>query len=369
MKMLAKFGALAILLSSGLLHQPSLASDFNLFNTPFQFTDTTDPIIRHQLQLLAQAERKINSLKNSYDFSPLVLKGRMLKVGDTSSLIIKIKQRLFLLGDFQNNHPDPVFDSALYQSILHFQNRNGLAPKGFVDRLFIHALNMPLDTLLKKIKSNANKWEQLSLYTDSVVLMVNIPDFILHVYEHGREVKKMKVIVGKPSHPTARFEGNLKYVVFCPYWNIPPGILKKEIFPEMAKHHGYLFSHHMEWHGNGIRQLPGKDNALGDVKFLFPNRYHIYMHDTPIKNLFSQHKRAYSHGCIRLEDATWLAEFVMAKELGWDASMVKEKMAKGKESYHQLSESVRVLITYFTVWVDGGGELQIRDDLYHLDHE
>ncbi|MEO6001067.1 MAG: L,D-transpeptidase family protein [Chitinophagaceae bacterium] len=198
-------------------------------------------------------------------------------------------------------------------------------------------------------------------------LAVNIPEFRLHAYSSDSLLWSMNVVVGRAINKTVIFSGNLKYVVFSPYWNVPLSILKKEILPGIRKNKNYLESHHMEWNGNSVRQKPGPWNSLGQVKFLFPNSFSIYLHDTPSKSLFEDDKRDFSHGCIRVADPKKLALFLLKKDSSWNETNVTNAMNSGKEKYVTLKQSIPVFIAYFTVWVDHQGKLNFRDDIYGRD--
>ena len=177
----------------------------------------------------------------------------------------------------------------------------------------------------------------------------------------------MNVVVGKDLHQTVVFNGDIKYVVFSPYWNIPPSILKKEILPAIKKNPNYLSKNNMEWNGNGVRQKPGPSNALGLVKFLFPNSFNIYLHDSPAKNLFGAQTRAFSHGCIRLAEPKKLAVYLLKDDPQWTEKKIDAAMHAGKEKYVTLKNPVPVFIGYLTAWVDQQGRLNLRKDIYKRD--
>ena len=194
----------------------------------------------------------------------------------------------------------------------------------------------------------------------------------LHMYEGKNKVWDMAVVVGKSGHNTMMFNGDLNQIVFSPYWNVPPSIVKNEILPAMEKNPGYLASQNMEITGNSnglpeIRQLPGNGNALGKVKFLFPNSFNIYFHDTPSKSLFERDKRAFSHGCIRLSDPDKMAEYLLRHQPEWTPERIQEAMNSDTEKYVKLKDPVPVIITYYTAWVDEAGKLNFRDDIYKHD--
>jgi murein L,D-transpeptidase YcbB/YkuD len=182
----------------------------------------------------------------------------------------------------------------------------------------------------------------------------------------------MNIVVGKAGTSSVIFTDELKYIVFSPYWNVPYSITKNEFIPAMNQNSNYLSTKNMEVTGynNGfpvIRQKPGGSNALGAVKFIFPNSYNIYFHDTPSKSLFKREKRAFSHGCIRLAEPFKLAQYLLRKDTSWTDQKIKDAMAIGEEKWVSLKQSIPVFITYFTSWVDQDGLLHFRDDIYGHD--
>jgi murein L,D-transpeptidase YcbB/YkuD len=182
----------------------------------------------------------------------------------------------------------------------------------------------------------------------------------------------MDIVVGKEGHSTVMFSGNLNQVVFSPYWNLPENIVKQEVLPQIEKNSQYLAENNMEITGEEdgvpvIRQLPGDKNQLGKIKFLFPNRFNIYFHDTPFKDLFNRDKRAFSHGCIRLREPVKLAEYLLVDQPEWTPAKIDSAMNSGKEKYVRVKEPVPVLIYYYTAWVDDNNQLQFRDDIYGHD--
>ncbi|HRH60705.1 MAG TPA: L,D-transpeptidase family protein, partial [Chitinophagaceae bacterium] len=192
-------------------------------------------------------------------------------------------------------------------------------------------------------------------------------EYKLHAYENDSLVWSMNVVVGTTANKTTIFNGNLKYVVFSPYWNVPPSIIQKEILPGIKRNKNYLEQHNMEWNGGSVRQKPGLNNSLGLVKFLFPNSYNIYLHDTPAKSLFGEDKRAFSHGCIRLNEPQKLAEYLLRNDTAWTTEKIVKAMKSGKEQYVTLKNPVPVFIAYFTAFVDRKGRLNFRSDVYGRD--
>ena len=193
----------------------------------------------------------------------------------------------------------------------------GIKETGIVDKATMKELNYPIKERIKQILINLERVRWLPAESDSNYILVNIPEYKMYVYNDGQLQFDMDVVVGSSATGTVIFTGNLKYIVFSPYWNIPASIVKKEILPGIARNKNYLADHHMEIYGkNGgglpaIRQLPGPDNALGRVKFLFPNNFDIYFHDTNNHGAFNSSKRNLSHGCIRLSQPKELAQYLL----------------------------------------------------------
>lgn len=236
--------------------------------------------------------------------------------------------------------------------------------KGYVDSNRVDSV--------RKILINLERMKWMPPHPAGKLILVNIPEFRMQVSEDGEKKFDMKVVVGKEGHSTILFSGSLDRIVFNPYWNIPPGIVRKEIVPAMEKHKDYLEKNEMEITGQSdglpvVRQVPGKKNELGRMKFLFPNSFNIYFHDTPHKELFSKAQRAYSHGCIRLAAPRKLADYLLEPMPEWDAGRIDSLLATGKEQTVKLSSPVPVLICYFTAWVDGSGQLFFRKDIYGHD--
>ncbi|MBD0333168.1 MAG: L,D-transpeptidase family protein [Chitinophagaceae bacterium] len=182
----------------------------------------------------------------------------------------------------------------------------------------------------------------------------------------------MPVVVGKEGTSTLMFSGKIKQIIFNPIWNIPRSIVQTEILPKMKTDKSYLKKKNIEIVSEKdtiptLRQLPGKDNPLGKVKFLFPNTFDIYLHDTPDKNLFKRKDRALSHGCIRVADAAKLAQYLLENQSGWTENKIREAMSSGKEQTVTVKNSKPVYISYYTAWVDETGKMNFRNDVYGHD--
>ena len=292
------------------------------------------------------------------------------KSGMTSPYILQIKKRLFATGEMSADSTD-IYDTQLQTAIINFQTSLGLTTDGIITEALVKEMNVPAVKRIEQILINMDRMRWMP-EAEGDLLLVNIPEFKLQVFEGKKKAFSMNVVVGKEGHNTMMFKGDLSQIVFSPYWNVTPDIIKEEIMPAMARNPHYLAKHNMEITGTSggipvIRQLPGEENSLGKVKFLFPNSFNIYFHDTPAKSLFSKDKRAYSHGCIRLSDPTKLAEYLLRSKPEWTADKIAEAMNSGVEKFVSLKKSVPVIITYYTAWVDENGLLNFRDDIYGHD--
>jgi len=296
---------------------------------------------------------------------------KSLKPGVTDPAIALIKQRLKITGDLPYFDSSQRFNDTLETAVRTYQQRMGYTPTGIITPELVKDMNVPAMTRLEQILMNMGRMRWMPEASSGQLILVNIPEFVLHVYEGKKKAFDMNVVVGKEGHNTMMFSGDLNQIVFSPYWNVPPSIVKKEILPKLASNPGYLESQDMEQVGTEgglpkIRQRPGDKNSLGRVKFLFPNSFNIYFHDTPAKTLFDKDKRAFSHGCIRLSDPEKMANYLLKDNSGWTPEKINDAMYSGNEQFVKLKKPIPVIITYYTAWVDGG-RLNFRDDIYTHD--
>jgi murein L,D-transpeptidase YcbB/YkuD len=230
-------------------------------------------------------------------------------------------------------------------------------------------MNVPAITRLKQVLLNMDRMRWMPQNPAGNLIIVNIPEFMLHVYDGKKTLFDMVVVVGRVGNNTMMFNGDLSQINFSPYWNVPPSIIEKEINPAIARNPNYLANKNMERVGGGIRQKPGPGNALGKVKFIFPNSFNMYFHDTPSKSLFGQDKRAFSHGCIRLSEPQKMAEWLLRDYPEWSTEKIVSAMNQTSEKIVKLKAAVPVFIIYYTAWVDHDGLLNFRDDVYQHDSE
>ena len=322
--------------------------------------------------LLKQQLRNYYEIAQKGGWQPIALGTKKLSKGKYYSEVHAIKKRLMLSGDFKGADTSLAYTDSLEAAIIAYKVRHGLDSSAAITDSLIGILNIPVTERIEQIIINMNRMKWVPRISSSQRIEVNIPEYLLKIYEEGSKVLEMKVVVGKEGANTTMFSGNLNQIVFSPYWNIPASIVEEEILPAMRADASYLQKHNMEIVKKNdsvpvIRQLPGANNSMGKAKFLFPNSYDIFFHDTPAKDLFAKDKRAYSHGCIRVEDAKKLAEYLLTNDQAWSPDKIQQTMDAGKEQFVQVKKPVPVTITYFTTWVDEDGHLNFRDDLYKHD--
>jgi murein L,D-transpeptidase YcbB/YkuD len=347
----------------------------------------TKAVFRQYYKLRSQLET-YDSLSRAGGWEEVWPKVKTLRAGDTDSIVPALAKSLFLHGDLPRADPSNVVSDSLVAAIKRFQFRHGMKPDGVAGSAFFRALNVPVEERISQILLNMERSRWMPSDYPGRYLIVNIPDFSLYGYDDGKQIWTMNVVVGKLLHETVTFSGKMKNVVFNPYWVVPSGILYKEVIPGVRENRSYLRKHNMEivdrkgevvtadnidWskYSKGgfpytIRQVPGKNNSLGRVKFLFPNSFSIYLHDTPSRSLFQEEKRAFSHGCVRVDDPEKLANYVLAPE-GWSPDSVRKALKPGKEKWVSLKNPVPVFIVYFTAWVEEDGQLHFRPDVYGRD--
>jgi len=287
-----------------------------------------------------------------------------LQVGDSSITIIHIKNNLKKTGDYVGLDRSFYFNEDLKLAIIHFQKRMGMDQNGIINNALILRINTNVEYVLKQIDASIKTISDLIEIDVRDFIYVNIPAFHMQVFKSNIPQIEMKVIVGKYKNQTPTFNTNLNAVVVCPYWNIPKSIEQKEILPLLKKNPSYLEKHNMEWSNGIIRQRPGPTNSLGRIKFIIPNRYSVFLHDTPIKSLFEKRVRMFSHGCIRLNDAKKLALYLLQQEKKWVSLKLENLIKDNKEKMVELITPIPVYVSYLTAWVDEKGVLQLRDDIY-----
>ena len=317
-----------------------------------------------------------------------------LRYGKSGAVVKKLKQRLQKEGDYTCKELTSRYDQCLKKAVKHFQKRHGLYASGSVNKYTRAKLNLSVNWKIKKLLLNIDRIKRLPNQPEDRYIMVNIPDFRLYYKENGKQKLTMRVIVGDKKHHTPIFSNKISFIVLNPYWLIPDSIVQKELIPKMLKNPNYLkergyevrkdykFSRppmdtsNIDWakvaHNGQTKkykfmQPPGKKNALGKIKFKFPNRYAVYLHDTPTKKLFNKGRRAFSHGCIRIAEPKALLATFAKHESSVNYTQAK-RILRGKEKTQlNLSQKVPVHIVYLTAWINTDGLLHYRPDIYNYD--
>jgi murein L,D-transpeptidase YcbB/YkuD len=293
---------------------------------------------------------------------------KTLKPGDSSSALPGIRERLHMYGYLSSAGAGNSYTPDIESAVNRYKKSIGLKQDGLITKEVVAALNVPIRKRIEQILVNLERmrWVPRVPETGDMIL-VNIPEYTLHYFEEGKKVWDCNVVVGKTMTKTVIFSGNIKHVVFSPYWYVPPSIINKEVKPGMNRNPNYLAAHNMEWNGGNVRQKPGPRNSLGLVKFIFPNSNNIYLHDTPSKNLFKEDERAFSHGCVRVGKPRDLAIRILRHQPEWTSEKIDAAMNAGVERFVPVQGTLPVYIGYFTAFVDSDGEINFRKDIYNRD--
>ncbi len=322
----------------------------------------------YKLKDLLQHYREIQK-KGGWDTIAIDPKIKTYKLGDSAGAIVQIRERLLKTNDLEVNSGSNVFDEELLVAVNKYQVRNGKGATKTINQQLIKLMNVPLSEHIKKIVVNMERWRWISpeMANAREYIFVNIPSYTLMLNRNGERAFESPVVVGKSMSKTVVFSGNMSFVVFSPYWNVPPSILNNEVLPGIKKDKNYLAKHNMEWYNGQVRQKPGKNNSLGKVKFIFPNSNNIYLHDSPLKNLYGRDSRAFSHGCVRVGKPRDLAIEVLKNDPEWTPENIDKAMNSGKEKWVALKDKIPVHIGYFTAWVNESGEIYFYEDIYDRD--
>ncbi|TDJ01552.1 MAG: hypothetical protein E2O70_03420 [Candidatus Dadabacteria bacterium] len=353
--------------------------------------------------------------------------GDKFKKGARGQRVLALSKRLKVTGELDSSIPgSEVFDDSLDQAVRKYQQRNGLYVDGVVGKSTIEALNVPVEERISQIELTMERWRLLPQYLGNRYILVNIANYHLYGVENNNDTINMRIVVGKPQWNTPMFSEEMTHLIINPYWNIPPSIFKDDIAPKIMEDSEYLSKQNMYAVGleapekivveeaevvevvenveatevtdgdntgekelseveiqnkkaqeeyiskvlSGkyrLRQNPGPGNALGRIKFLFPNKHSVYLHDTPNRGFFKKAQRNFSHGCIRVEKPLELAEFVLSSNPSWTQNTIQSSINKMKTKTVHLDESITVYILYFTTWVDNEGTVNFHKDIYGLD--
>jgi murein L,D-transpeptidase YcbB/YkuD len=320
---------------------------------------------------------------------PQISEGSMLKAGMSDSRVIQIKNRLQVTGDFESSvDPDKIdYDEELKQAVVKFQIKHGIEALGNIGPETTAALNVSVEERIRTLEVNMERWRWLPVEFSPYYVLVNIANFEMEVIDNGQQINHQKVIVGRPFRKTPVFRSLMEYLEINPTWTVPPTILKNDLIPAIRKNVSYLaekrisvFSQDgknlnpdsVNWNSNSVfsytyRQEPGKSNALGSIKFMFPNSYSVYLHDTPSRELFNKTERAFSSGCIRVEKPIELAELLLENQEKWSQASIRKVIETNKTQTVRLTRKPDVYLLYWTAWVDQEGRPHFSKDLYDRD--
>ncbi len=328
---------------------------------------------------------------------PLLDDSQTIMPGDERLVVADLRRRLAVSGDLDPTGPDDdplYFDTTLIAAVKRFQQRNGLKTDGIVGRETFGMLNIPVEVRIRQVILNLERWRWLPRTLGARYVIVNTADFDLKLVQNGQVVLQMRVVVGRPARRSPVFSARMTHMVVNPHWNVPRTIAVEDILPEIQKDVAYLaqrgFRVFQSWevgapevdptgvdwhafHANRfpfkLRQDPGPYNALGRIKFMFPNPFAVYLHDTPDRDLFNRIQRDFSSGCIRVEAPAVLANFVLAGDEKWVPDALAEAFEEGEPRTIQLKHPVPVHLLYMTAWVDETGRIQFRSDIYDRDRD
>jgi murein L,D-transpeptidase YcbB/YkuD len=315
---------------------------------------------------------------------------RTLRVskGQTSRGAGLIAHRLATSGDYSGPAPGAdgtaTYSVELQEAVKRFQRRHGLTDDGIVSPAVIAEMNVPAEQRVAQIALNLERWRWLPRDLGDRHILVNIPEYRLEVWDHDQVPLTMRVVVGKQDTQTPIFNDEMTHIVFSPYWHVPDNIAQGETLPEMLRDPGFLARNNMEVLGPDgqpidpasidlaepsrykFRQRPGAQNSLGLVKFMFPNQYNVYLHDTPTDSLFARASRSFSHGCVRLENPMALAQYLLRDQPDWTTEKIEQAMHAEEERTVKLPSAIPVYLGYWTARVSTDG-VQFRRDVYGID--
>lgn len=340
-------------------------------------------------QAMVAEAAKISQMQ---DLPKIKISGRQaaIKPGEKSELLPLLRRHLQLWEVYE---PDSLATSEIYdgrtaEAVRRLQQKFGYQPDGVIGRLTLNAINTTLKERLQSLYVNMERLRWLPDSLEKRFVLVNIADFTLRVMEGYDTLLEMKTIVGKDYRETPVFNARITYLVFSPTWTVPPGIQKADVIPATARNVNYLKEKNMvvlnargqqvdpatiNWRRDGmrytIRQAPGPQNALGRVKFMFPNKYDVYLHDTPSRELFARDERTFSSGCIRVEKPFDLARLLLDDMPEWTDERIRQAMNNDNPRTVVLRSQPGVYLYYLTAWADRAGNVYYRNDIYDRDAE
>jgi murein L,D-transpeptidase YcbB/YkuD len=360
-------------------------------STPQETTQaaTSAQTMDSALDRLQQARERYRRIADAGGW-PSIPAGDLVRPGDTAQAQVQaLRDRLAATDELAGAAPTGAqFDTRLASALAAFQHRHGLVVDSLLGGNTRTALNVPASRRVAQIDQTIERWDALPEFPTGPgerYVMVNVPEFRVRGFEGGEEAIQMEVVVGETydGRATPLFHDTMEHVIFRPYWNVPPSIAREELVPdgprslsdrgfEIVSHYAVdatvydMTAANLDRVASGnlrLRQTAGSDNALGLVKFMFPNQYAVYLHDTPADHLFDEADRAFSHGCIRLERPADFGAWVLGPQ-GWDEARVRQAMNEGGRERVELEQNIPVYIVYLTVYADENGDVYFLEDIY-----
>ena len=394
-------------MAAGALKPSRVDSEIHLFperpQTPTILTSAAaSPELGGWLDALAPRDPGYDALREVYarlqreaeagGWRATLSEGGTLRLGDAGPRVTQLRARLAELGEAAPATAQPeLYDAGLEQAVMGFQRRHGLNDDGIAGSRTFAALGADVGFRIRQVAVNLERMRWAPDDLGRRYIVVNQPDYRMRLYEDGALIHETRVVIGQKRHRTPEFIDMMDHMVINPSWNVPRSIATNEILPALRKDPDYLAKQNMqliatdggpvpadpafhdwEQYSKGyfpyrVKQAPGDHNALGKVKFMFPNQFSIYLHDTPSKSLFKRDARAFSHGCVRVENPFELAYILLAPQYDDPQAAFHSILDSGRERWVNLDEPVRVNLTYRTAWVDEAGIAQFREDVYGRD--
>jgi len=319
-----------------------------------------------------------------------IVEGETLKYGMQDARVTELRKRLVVTGDLPlEKSTGDTFDNDVEVAVKHFQVRHGLNDDGAVGPATLRALNVPIEQRIDQIRVNLERMRWVMHGLPDTFVVADIAGYELYYIRDAQLVWRTRTQVGKPYRETPVFRGLIEYMEFNPTWTVPPTILKKDILPKLKKNPAYLETKKLQvLTGSGkvvdpdtidwkkytarnfpyiLRQTPGPHNALGQVKFIFPNKHFVFIHDSPSRNLYNRTTRTFSSGCIRVENPLKLAEYLLEEKPDWDRTRIDKVIDAGKTRRVHLDEKIPVLLFYWTVTIEQDGSVRFKEDPYGRD--
>jgi len=385
-------------LTRGRMNPTYLYKNWDLQENPIAVNETIAQLLKSdsldykidQLKpnhIVYKSLKKALKMINSYpvdDFTPIAFENKIV-LNDTNASVIEIKKRLIYWNELKPmDSISSIYDSETNEAMRKFQTRHGLAADGVIGKGTIDALNFSRRQRKEQILVNLERWKWFPKDLGKEYVIVNIPDYKLILVKNSDTMRTHKVIVGRDKRPTPVLSSRLSSIILNPTWTVPPTILKEDVIPAIARNRNYLAQSNIKvYNSNGDEvsasnwklsnakgyryvQSPGTFNSLGMVKFVFPNRFSIYLHDTNHRDFFGKQKRSLSSGCVRVENPLKLAEYLLADEANWDLEKITETLQNAKTKGIKIDNEVKIHILYWTAWSENN-KLIFRDDIYNLD--